>query len=258
MPEGPSALATWVGEADTVGEQHNEVVLTDTGETIAMKRRTLDFAFSIGGLLFAALLLVLGLVLNNQANFAKNYVTDQLAQQKIVFTPVEGLGGADKADGGECLVTYAGQTMTTGKQAECYANQYIGFHLQESADKAGFPGETYASLGGTFFGLQAQLQEAKDAGKPTEELQAQFDTVSGLRDTMFRGETLRGLLLTTYGFSIFGDRAATAALVCFLAAGLLALLSLAGLVHAFTTKKDETVLMVTHDTPSVPSEPVMS
>ena len=36
-----------------------------------MKRRTLDLTFSVGGGLVAILLLVLGLVLNNQSNFAK-------------------------------------------------------------------------------------------------------------------------------------------------------------------------------------------
>ena len=56
-----------------------------------MNRRTLDLLFSAGGILFGALLLVLGLVLNNQANFAKSYVANQLTQQKITFTPAEAL-----------------------------------------------------------------------------------------------------------------------------------------------------------------------
>jgi hypothetical protein len=223
-----------------------------------MKRRTLDVAFSIGGLLFAALLMVLGLVLNNQANFADDYVSSQLAAQQINFPAEENLRGEQDAPGGECLLTYAGQTMTTGKMAECYANQFIAFHMAESATEAGFPGATYASLGGPQRELRGQLQEATDAGQPTEEIQAQLDEVNGLRDTMFRGETLRGLLLTTYGFSIFGERAATAALVCFIAAGLLALLSIAGLIHAFATKKDETVLLVTHEASEPAKEPALS
>lgn len=218
-----------------------------------MKRRTLDIAFSIGGLLFAGLMLVLGLVLNNQAQFAEDYVSTQLAAQQINFSPEENLRGEQDAAGGECLVTYAGQQMSTGKQAECYANQYIAFHMAESATEAGFEGATYASLGGPQRELRAALAEAQDAGQPTEEIQADLDAVNGLRDTMFRGETLRGLLLTTYGFSIFGDRAALAATVCFIAAGLLALLSIAGLVHAFMTKKDETVLMVTHEPSTEPA-----
>jgi hypothetical protein len=213
-----------------------------------MKRRTLDFAFSIGGLIFGGLLLVLGLVLNNQANFADDYVTDQLSQQQINFSPVEALNG--EQDDAPCLVTYAGTALDTGKKAECYANEYIAFHMASSATEAGYDGATYATLGGVQRELRTSLQAATDAGDPTEAIQADLDEVNSLRDTMFRGETLRGLLLTTYGFSIFGDRAATAALVCMIAAALLALLSIAGLVHAFTTKKDETVLVMAHTSPS--------
>ena len=56
-----------------------------------MKRRTLDITFSVGGLVLAGLLLVLGLVLQNQANFADSYVKHQLSQQQITFTPVDKL-----------------------------------------------------------------------------------------------------------------------------------------------------------------------
>ena len=76
------------------------------------------------GVALAGLLLVLGLVLQNQANFAKSYVKDQLAQQQITFTPVDKLAPQEKA--AACLVKYQGQPLTTGKQAECYANKYIG------------------------------------------------------------------------------------------------------------------------------------
>ena len=46
---------------------------------------------------------------------------------------------------------------------------------------------------------------------------------------MFKGETLRGLLLTSYGFSEFGAKAAQAATVAYLAAGLMLLLAIARL-----------------------------
>lgn len=210
-----------------------------------MKRRTLDLAFSIGGLIFSVLLLIVGLVLSDQSNFAENYVKDQFKQQQITFTKAEGLSG--EQDDAPCLVTYAGKLLQTGKQAECYANEYIAYHLAESANTAGYEGETYATLGTPQRELRTKLQDAKDAGQPTETVQADLDKVNSLRDTMFRGETLRGLLLTTYGFSIFGERAGQAALVVYIAAALIALLSIAGLIHAFTTKKDETVLLVTHE-----------
>lgn len=136
----------------------------------------------------AVLLLVLGLVLQNQANFAKSYVHDQLAAQKISFTPVKGLSDEEKQ--ADCLVANAGKELTTGKQAECYANEYIGLHVKSIND--------------------------------------------GKTDALFRGESLRGLLLTSYGFSVFGERAAQAAIVAFLAAAVLALASIAGFVHAFS------------------------
>src|SRR6516164_1456174 len=114
-----------------------------------MKRRTLDLIFATGGLLVAVLILVLGLVLQNQANFAKDYVHDQLAAQKISFTPVKALK-ADETD--PCLKKYAGQQMTSGAQAQCYANHYIGVHVTLIND-----GKTYAQTSGDARAMQAQL-----------------------------------------------------------------------------------------------------
>ncbi|HEY7627443.1 MAG TPA: hypothetical protein VH761_10260 [Ilumatobacteraceae bacterium] len=202
-----------------------------------MNRRTLDLLFSAGGVVLGALLLVLGLVLNNQASFANDYVKDQLSAQKITFTPAANLHGEDAAPGGACLAKYAETPLDSGKKAECYANQYIAFHMRSSATEAGVEGATYATLGSEVNKAKAAAQEAKDAGQPTEELDARVTELSGLRDTMFKGETLRGLLLTSYGFSIFGDRAGLAATVCFIAFGLMILLSIAGFIHAASAKR---------------------
>ena len=202
-----------------------------------MKRRTLDLLFSAGGILFGVLLLVLGLVLNNQANFAKTYVANQLTQQKITFTPAEALKGEDKAPGGQCLANYGGSALDSGKKAECYANQYIGFHLAEAAKTAKVEGATYATLGTEVAKAKTAAADAKTAGSDTTALDARVTELSGLRDTMFKGETLRGLLLTSYGFSIFGDRAGMAADVMFALATLMFVLSIAGFIHAFTSKK---------------------
>ena len=59
--------------------------------------------------------------------------------------------------------------------------------------------------------------------------------------TLFQGETLRGLLLTSYGFSIFGERAQQAAWVCYLLALVLFLASIAGFVHAATKSADHPI-----------------
>jgi len=198
-----------------------------------MKRRTLDILFGTGGLVIALLLLVVGIVMTSNANFAKNYVADQLGAQHITFKTAGTLTDEEKAQA--CLVTYAGQKLTTGKQAECYANNFIGLHLKGIAN-----GQTYADLGAPQTQLRNQITAAQQAN-PNDpaiaDLQKQLDGVTAQRDTVFKGETLRGLLLTSYGFSVFGEKAAQAALVAYLAAGLLLLLGLAGLIHALVTPK---------------------
>ena len=195
-----------------------------------MKRKTLDIIFSIGGMALACLLLVLGLVLQNQANFAQDYVKSQLAEQKISFTPVKGLSPEEKK--AACLVKWAGQPLTTGKQAECYANEYIGLHVTEINE-----GKTYSQSSGEARALAAKAEAAMKANPDDPEAQAldgQAKAAAGKTDALFKGETLRGLLLTTYGFSIFGERAAQAATVAFLVAAVLAIASIAGFIHAFT------------------------
>jgi hypothetical protein len=198
-----------------------------------MKRRTLDVIVSLGGLALAVLLLVAGLVLTSNANFANNYVTEQLSAQNITFKSAETLTDEEKAQ--PCLVANAGQKLTTGKQAECYANNFIGLHLKSTAD-----GKTYAELGVPQSQLRAQVAEARQNNAPNlADLQGQLDEVTSQRDTVFKGETLRGLLLTSYGFSEFGTKAAQAATVAYIAAVLMLLLSIAGLVHAYVTPKDK-------------------
>lgn len=215
-----------------------------------MNRRTLDLLFSAGGIVLGALLLVLGLVLNNQASFANSYVKDQLVAQKISFTPVDKLHGENEAAGGACLTNYAATPLDSGKKAECYANQYIAFHMAASAKEAGVEGATYASLGSEVTKAKTAAADAKEAGKATEELDARVTELSGLRDTMFKGETLRGLLLTSYGFSIFGDRAGLAANVCFAAFALMVLLSIAGFIHAASAKRHAAAAQVPTEVPA--------
>jgi len=200
-----------------------------------MKRRTLDLIFATGGLVVAILILVLGLVLQNQANFAKNYVHDQLNQQKITFTPANFLK-ADEND--PCLKANAGKPLLTGKQAECYANHYIGVHVTLINN-----GQTYSQTSNAARTLSAQLQAMPDQkSAAAKKLAAQVQDLEGKATTLFQGETLRGLLLTTYGFSIFGDRAQTAAYVCFALALVLFLAAIAGYIHAATKKADHVIL----------------
>ena len=199
-----------------------------------MRRRTLDILFSAGGLVLAGLLLVIGIVFTSNANFANDYVTDQLSQQNITFKYADALTDEEKKS--DCVVEYAGQKLTKGKQAECYANDFIGLHLKSTAD-----GATYADLGGPQADLRAKVADAEKANDPNlASLQEQLDEITAQRDTVFKGETLRGLLLTSYGFSEFGTKAGQAATVAYIGAALLALLAIAGFVHAFVTPRNKT------------------
>ncbi len=195
-----------------------------------MKRRTLDILFAAGGFGIAVLLLVMGVVMTNNGSFAKHYVHDQLAQQHIAFKPAAALTTEEAAR--PCLVAFAGQQLTTGKQAECYANEFIGLHVKAIAD-----GETYADLGTPQMTLSKQIAAMAPTDPALPALQAKLAGISAQRDTLFKGETLRGLLLTSFGFSVFGVKATQAAAVSFGAAALLALLSLAGLAHGLSTPK---------------------
>lgn len=198
-----------------------------------MKRRTLDILISAGALGLAVLLVALGYVMTTNADFAQGYVKDQLSQQNINFKPAAALSDEERAR--PCLVTNAGTALTSGKQAECYANDFIGLHLSSTAG-----GATFAELGVPQSALRTKVADAVKANDPAlAGLQKELADVTASRETVFKGETLRGLLLTSYGFSVFGTKAAQAANVAYPAAGLLALIGIAGFVHAFRTSKDE-------------------
>jgi len=204
-----------------------------------MKRKTLDIILSIGGLGLAGLLVIVAVVLTTEANFSNNYVKDQLSEQKITFTTVDKLAADDKAFTEArtgCVVKYAGQLLTTGKQAECYANEYIGGHLKKQP--AGTSGLTYAEIGTAQTDLRAKIAAGKASGDPgVAALEKQLADYTTARETVFKGEMLRGALLSSYGFSVLGEKAALAAEVAFVAAAVLALLSVAGFVHAFVTPR---------------------
>ena len=211
-----------------------------------MKRKTLDKIFAVGGLVVAILLGALGYAMWTQASFASNYVKEELADQKITFSTADKLTAEEKnwKPGSACLTEFAGQALATGKQAECYASYFIALHMETSANTAGFPGATYATLGATRTEISAQIAAAKAKGDTAaaDAAQKRFDAATALRTTMQTGETLRGLLLTTYGFSVLGDVAGLAAWILASLAVVMLGLSLAGFGHAFLTPEDEFVL----------------
>src|ERR1700729_205522 len=63
-------------------------------------------------------------------------------------------------------------------------------------------------------------------------------------NTVFRGETLRGLLLNAYAFGTIGMIAGIAAVVAFIGAGILLLLSLLGLYHSRRVSPTKEILNI--------------
>jgi hypothetical protein len=193
-------------------------------KVVKVKRRTVDVLLVSLGAVAAVVLGIAGGLLMWGASFADDYVGDELAAQQIFFPPAEALAEEGRDD----LVQYGGEQVTTGAEAEAYAS-YIGGHLEETGG-----GLTYAELGGPQREARAAVTEATEAGASEEEiaaLQEEVATITQQRETMFKGETLRGLLLSTYAWSTIGQIATIAGWVAFIAAGVMAVLVVAGVIH---------------------------
>ena len=180
-----------------------------------MRRRTFDFLLSSVGVILTIVLLVAGGLLTWAHSFANSNVHNQLAAQKIFFPP-KGSEALASKDIGPYLNKYAGQQLTTGPQAKAYADHFIAVHLKKAGG-----GLTYAQL------------SSKSIANPTDtKLAAQVQT-------MFRGETLRGLLLGAYGWWKLGSIALYGAIVSFVLAGVMFVLSGLGFWHQRRTSPVE-------------------
>ncbi len=197
-----------------------------------MERKTFDFLATAVGTVLTVVLLVAGGLLLWGYSFANTNVHNQLAQQQIVF-PVAGnaaLVGTPTAQKeiAPYLNQYAGQPLTTGPQAEAYANHFIAVHLSEMP----------------YQGVYSQVSAAAMAD-PTN------TTLAAEKTTTFQGTTLRGLLLEAYGFWEMGQIALFAAIAAFALAGVMLILVLFGVWHTRRVPKDTALL---HHTPEVPKE----
>lgn len=143
--------------------------------------------------------LVLGIFTLWLGQFVASNVNDELESQQITFPSEESMDEATRAIDG--MVDYAGEQLSNGDQARVYS-EYIGLHLEESAERAGYPGETYATLGSIQRALRSEVSAAEEAGDEEllAEKQAELSTVDNLRDTMLTGSNLRAILLNAYGW----------------------------------------------------------
>lgn len=155
---------------------------------------------AVTGVLAVVLLVVAGLAFW-AGSFVTSQVHDQLAAQNISF-PEAGSESISDPEIEPYISKYAGQQVLTGAQAEAFANHYIAVHLESIGG-----GKTYSEL-------STESQAAPDDTELAAKVQ-----------TMFRGETLRGMLLTAYAFGTMGT-------VAYWASGITGVLGLLLLVLA--------------------------
>jgi hypothetical protein len=203
---------------------------------VNIMRATFDKVTSWAGLLLVAVLLVAGGLLTWANSFVGNQVHDQLADQQITMpTAKTGLADLPKADQA-ALQQYAGQPLTTGPQAKAYADHYILVHMNEASQ-----GQTYSEVSGQY--IQQCTTDPKAAATET------CQNLAGLRQTLFMGNTLRGLLLYGYAFATIGTIAGYAAIAAFVGAALLVVLVGMGFWHsrrASHTVADESQMVGAH------------
>ena len=195
-----------------------------------MRRITFDkLAGTVGVALGVIMLAVAGLALWGSA-YIHNEVRSQLAAQRVFFPPKAAF--AHPKAGTEITPSmipsvsqYAGQQLLTGQQAEAYADHFIAVHLQEIGG-----GKTYA-----------QLSAASLANPKNTALAAQVQTV-------FRGDSLRSMLLNAFGWWKVSQIAYIGSLVAF---GLAAIALLAGITGFAAARREHTEAVLSRTTHEV-------
>jgi len=189
-----------------------------------MKRRTFDKLVSFVGLGLAVLLFIIAGLLNFGAAFANDNVQTQLKNQNIAFPDEAGLPANTK----DQLLKWAGQQVVTGEMARDYSDLYILEHMNASATAVMGKPATYSEVSGVYMGLVR--------GGSTDE--AKIKQYGDLRQTLFMGNTLRGMLLQAYAFGTLGVIAGYAALASLMGGIVLLVLAIAGLAHIRRTPED--------------------
>ena len=171
-----------------------------------MKRKTFDKIVTFLGAGLTVFLLVVAALANWGASFASDSVQSQLQAQEITLPPTT--GNADEAaDVTAYFKAHGGKLMSTGKDAQMYADHFIGFHMSKMP--------TYAEASNAARTASAENKAAAEA------------TV----ETVFKGNMLRGTLLTAYAFGTLGQLAGYGALAALIGALLMLVFTILGVIH---------------------------
>ena len=187
-----------------------------------MDRSSWDKIVSGAGAVIAVVLIALGAMAIYGGNFGQQNVRDRLVPQHIAFPPAEAMTPQERAEIGD----FAGQKVENGVQAEAFS-RYIGGHLEAVND------------GATYSETSAAAREEGLAPDVAAELQ-------GKADTLFKGETLRAILLNAYGWWTVATIAVWAGWGMVTAGIILLVLSILGFLHA---RKTSDTVVVTESTP---------
>jgi hypothetical protein len=154
-------------------------------------------------LILAIAALLIGGFAVGMGMFIRSNIHEELTSQQISFPVAENMTEHETAIPG--MVENAGLPLATGNQAKVYS-EYIGLHMSESAEEAGYPGAAYATLGQPQRDLRAEVAAAREANneEALTEAQEKLDAVTALRNTMLTGNNLRGNLLSAYGWDNVG------------------------------------------------------
>ena len=199
-------------------------------------RRNYSRLAVIGGLSVAAILLVAGGLLTWGSAYVHNTVQGQLTAQQIFFPPKAAFTTA-KA-GTEITPSmipsvsqYAGEQLLTGQQAEAYADHFIAVHLAEIGG-----GKTYSQLS-----TEAIAQPKNVA-------------LAGQVATVFKGTTLRSMLLSAYGWWKVSQIMYIVALVAFGLGGLTAIGSVFALALGRRPEITHEAIPAAGPTPATPAK----
>ena len=193
-----------------------------------MKRKSFDKIVTAIGFGLAVFLLIAAGLLNWGANFASSAVSSQLKAQEIIFPAVT--GNADEAaDVTKFFADNGDKVLADAKQAQMYADNYLGFHLSKMP--------TYAAASNANRAAGAAL-----AASPADPaLKADAAAKAGMVETVFKGTMLRGTLLTAYAFGTLGSIAGISALVSLVGSLVMLLLSVLGLMQIRRVPEDATI-----------------
>ncbi len=182
-----------------------------------MNRKVWDQMVSTAALVLAATLIVLGGLAIYGGHFGQQNVQDRLAPEAVSFPPLAAMSPEEQAAVGD----FAGQQVTTGPQAEAFS-RYIAGHLEFVND-----GKTYAETSA------AARVEGLDPDIAAD--------LSAKADTLFKGETLRSILLNAYGWWTIATIALFAGYLMVGAGIVLLALALLGFRHAKRATAQEAV-----------------